>query len=606
MTNKNPKKEQMSTKAMLLAIGKVLRLSFSISPSAMGFKLVGSVLDATLPLLTAYLAAQTITYITLAFDGVPGAQRHAILLVALTSVVGFVLALKSSIANYIDQVVRFRVEAKISDLLYEKFVRLDFWRYDDKQTTDLYDKARDFSNFFVYVFDRVARIFTSIFGTVAAIVALSTVSPWLSLALFVVIIPGVVVQYKISRFQIKHWRENVTARRKQSFVEYNMMQPDTISELRLYNLAKTMLDMREKYRNIDQGARLSFERKYLKWRALGDGLEAIVQFGSLLWVVMKIANKELPIGQFVYVQQLVSNALANVATLVYEYGAADEDLAKLKDYNDFMALPALDNGELEVGDLQTIEFRNVGFRYPSSKKQVLDNINLTFSSGDHVAVVGANGAGKSTLIKLLLGFYRPTTGQILLNDRPLQDYDIASWHRKIGVLIQDFTTFQFLTLGENVTLGDVSVRPTQKRISDALDTAEASEVVKSTPRGLDTPMAPWLEEDGATQLSGGQWQRVALARNFYRQAPFMILDEPTSAIDALAEAKIFDRLFAKTNDRTLLAISHRLTTIENADKIYVLDHGRIVQSGTHKDLATQKKGAYVNMFRRQLKDDTSL
>lgn len=602
---KSKVEEQMNIKEMLLAIGRVLKLSFRISPASIGFKFVGSILDATLPLLTAYLAAQTITQITLAFDGVSGAQDRAVLFVILTSVAGLVTALKSSITNYIDQIVRYRVEARISDLLYEQFVRLDFWRYDDKRTTDLYDKAQDFSNFFAYVFDRIARLFTSIFGVAAAVAALSIISPWLSLAMVAAIIPGMVVQYKISRFQIKHWRENVTARRKQSFIEYNMMHPQAISELRLYNLASTMLSLREKYRNLDQGARLAFERKFLKWRALSDGLETAVQLGSLLWVVIKIANRELPIGQFVYVQQLVGNALNNAGSFISEYGSADEDLAKLKDYNDFMSLPVVDTGTLEVDELQTIEFKNVSFTYPHGKEKVLSNINMSINAGDHVALVGENGAGKSTLIKLLLGFYRPTSGQILLNGQPLNEYDLTTWHRKIGVLVQDFTAYHFLTLGENITFGNAAIKPTAERVSAALDAAEARDVVRSTPKGLDTPMAPWLDEDGATQLSGGQWQRVALARNFYRQAPFMILDEPTSAIDALAEAKIFDRLFDRSNKNTLLAISHRLTTIENADQIYVLAHGKIVQSGTHKELAAQKSGEYVKMFRRQLKKDTT-
>jgi ATP-binding cassette, subfamily B, bacterial len=486
-------------------------------------------------------------------------------------------------------------------MLYERFVQLDFWRYDDKESTDLYSKAQDFTNFFAYVFDRIARLFTSLFGVLSAVVALSIITPWLSIAMFLAIIPGVFVQYKLSRFQIKHWRENVTLRRKQSFIEYNMMRPETISELRLYNLAQTFLKLRRTYRDKDQGARLAFEKRFLKWRGLSDGLETAVQLGSLLWVITKIANRELPIGQFVYVQQLVGNALGSAGALVNEYGSIDEDLAKLKDYNDFMQLPLLKEGAHKVDEVRTIEFQNVSFRYPNTDKEVLSGVNLTIDAGDHIALVGENGAGKTTLVKLLLGFYQPTTGQVLVNGKSLAEYQIASWHRKIGVLIQDFTYYIFLTLRENITFGDVTAKPTDERINRALSAAQAHEVVKSTPKGLDTPMGTWFDEEGGTQLSGGQWQRVALARNFYRQAPIIILDEPTSAIDALAEAKIFDRLFDKSNKSTLLAISHRLTTIENADQIYVLEAGKVVQHGMHRELAAQKSGAYTKMFRRQLR-----
>jgi ATP-binding cassette, subfamily B, bacterial len=597
------KEESLSSRQMLAAVWHVLKLSFRIAPSSIAFKVVSGLLDAILPLVTAYLAAETVTQITEAFNGVPGARSQAITLVGLTALVGLLATLKNSLNSYIDQIVRFRIESRISDMLYERFVRLDFWRYDDKETTDLYDKAQDFTGFFAYVFDRIARLFTSIFGVVSAILALSIITPWLSLAMFIAVIPGMLVQYRISRFQVKHWRENVTARRKQGFIEYNMMRPETISELRLYNLTRTLLDLRKKLRDKDQGARLAFERRFLKWRALSDLIESTVQLGSLLWVVIKISERVLPIGQFIYVQQLVGNALSSAGTFITEYGSVDEDLAKLKDYNDFMALPLQTEGLGTIDEIRKVQFKNVGFRYPHTEKDVLKDINLSFEAGDHIALVGENGAGKSTLIKLLLGFYEPTTGEILVNDKPLKSYEIASWHRKIGVLVQNFTSYVFLTLRENITFGDVTAKQSDERVDQALTAAQAHEVVNSTPQGLDTPMSTWFDEEGGTQLSGGQWQRVALARNFYRQAPLILLDEPTSAIDALAEAKIFDRLFDKSNKNTLLAISHRLTTIENADCIYVLEKGKIVQVGTHKELASQKTGTYVKMFRRQLRND---
>lgn len=593
----------MSTREYLLAIFHVLKLSFSIAPSAIFFKLCSGILDAIVPLFGAYFAGQTITEITAAFNGMPGAKQRAIAFVLLTAGLGVFGLLQSTFGSYVDQVLRFKVEAKISDMLYERFTKLDFWRYDDKKTTDLYDKARDFSNFFAYVFDRVVSIFTSLFGVISAVIALSIVSPWLSYVFFATLLPNIIIQYKISRFNIAHWRENVTARRKQSFVEFNMIQPKIISELRLYNLARKMLELRVQYRNKDQGGRLKFERGFIKWRLAGDTLEAVVELGILLWAVVRIAAKTLPIGQFVYVQQLVNRAMSLSRSFVSAYGSIDEDLAKLKDYSDFMALPIAESGKPEIAQFDSIRFENVSFKYPGSDELVLKNINLEIKKGDHAAIVGENGAGKTTFVKIFLGFYEPTGGSIYVNGKPLQDYDISSWHRQIGVLLQDFTSFQFLTAKENVTFGDVDAEPTKARIDTALVAAEAKSVVESLPKKLDTPLAPWLEEDGATDLSGGQWQRLGLARNFYRQAPLLVLDEPTSAIDALAESKIFDRLFDKSNNSTIIAISHRLTTIQDADVIYVFEGGSIKQSGTHRELTKDAKGQYVRIFRRQLKSD---
>lgn len=601
-TQKSANEDRLSLKQTLRAIFEVLKISFSISPVAIAFKLFNSVLDAVLPLAVAYFAAQTITSITNAFNGQPGAEERTLVLVVITAVLGLVSNVKSTITSYIDQLLRFKVEARISDMLYERFVTLDFWRYDDKESTDLYEKATDFTNFFVYVFDRIANLMSALFGLVSALIALSLLSSWLAVILSISIVPGMFVQYKISRFQIKHWRKTVTARRKQSFIEYNMMQPGQISELRLYNLAQTMLELRKQYRNQDQGARLTFERKYIKVRVMSDLLTTAVELGSLIWIVLQIADRLQPIGQFIYVQQLVSRAIGSADRFISEYGAADEDLAKLKDYTEFMSLPVQQNGTTRLPKkIDSIEFKNVSFTYPNTDRLVLSEINMTIQNAEHIAIVGENGAGKSTLIKLLLGFYVPTAGAIYINNVPLQEYRLSDWHKKIGVLLQDFTKFYFTDAKENIVLGNVNAVPTPERISQALEAAEATNMIKALPKGLHTPMATWYEEEGGTELSGGQWQRLALARNFYRKTSIVVLDEPTSAIDALAEAKIFDKLFNKRNKNTLIAISHRLTTIENADCIYVLKNGKIVQNGTHKDLAQKKGGEYEKMFRRHLK-----
>lgn len=595
--------KEMDTRVYLAAIFKVLAIAYRISPSAIFMKVVTGVFDSILPLVTAFLAAQTVTRATEAFSGRAGAGKAAVIYVVLTAVVGLLGTVLSTVNSYVNDIVRFKVESKVSDSLYERFVRLEFWRYDDKKTIDLYEKAQDFTRFFAYVFDRVVRIFTSLFGVISAIVALGILSPWVSLLFLAAIGPGVYVQYKLSRFNITHWRETVTDRRKQTFIEYNMIQPRTISELRLYNLAGTMLKLRAMYRNRDQGKRLEFEKLFIKWRLLGDLLESVVQLGTLVWVILQVAGRSLPIGQFVYVQQLVARALNSASQFVSEYGSADEDLAKLKDYNDFMELELPGTNRRHIPKLvEAVELQNVSFKYPGSDKLVLKDISLKIQRGGHVALVGENGAGKTTLIKLLLGFYAPTGGRILVDGTDLQNIDLASWHKHIGVLMQDFTSFQFLTARENVTFGDVTAKETPTRIKAALGAAEAIEVIEGLPLKLDTPLAPWMEEENATDLSGGQWQRLGLARNFYRQAPIVILDEPTSAIDALAEGKIFDRLFDKNNKNTVITISHRLTTIEDADTIYVLEDGKIVQHGTHKELASQKVGQYARMFRRQLKN----
>jgi len=219
-----------------------------------------------------------------------------------------------------------------------------------------------------------------------------------------------------------------------------------------------------------------------------------------------------------------------------------------------------------------------------------------------VAIVGENGAGKSTLIKLLTGLYRPTKGNILLDGVDMNEYEVGSWHKLLGVLQQDFLSYGFATAKDNIYFGDVSGPLDQKRFDDAINRAEAKTFLAKLPKGIDSFVTTWMEHKDGTKgvdLSGGQWQRLALARNFYRNSPIIILDEPTSAIDALAEARIFERLFADKN-RTVITISHRLTTVEKADMIYMLEGGKIVERGTHQQLV-KNRGPYYKMFESQLR-----
>jgi ATP-binding cassette subfamily B protein/ATP-binding cassette subfamily C protein len=253
------------------------------------------------------------------------------------------------------------------------------------------------------------------------------------------------------------------------------------------------------------------------------------------------------------------------------------------------------------GAPKTIEVHNVSFAYPSVKKEVLKNISFTIQHGQHIAIVGENGAGKSTLIKILAGLYEPGSGEVRVNGIGLNKYDIATWHKHISVLSQDFIKYHFVSARDNIVYGDVSSRMTDRRIENAIASAEAS-FLHSLPRGLDNYVNQWMEDDEGNKgqdISGGQWQRLALARNFYRNASVVILDEPTSAIDALAEAHIFERLFAEKN-KTIITISHRFTTIEKADAVYMLKNGRIVEHGTANELIA-KKGEFYKMFKQQIK-----
>ena len=588
---------------LIRALYSVAKASLRIAPGMSVLQVTGSAISAGLPIATTYLAALTTTALAEAYAGDRAAGNRVVWLVAAAALSGVLMAAWGIFERYASELMRFRIKTAMSDVMYERFCAIEFWRYDDKDTIDMYERAKEFAQFFPYIFARLADVVTHTFTFVFTVWALIAINAWLGLAVVLAAVPSVIVQFRLSRLNANHWRENVETRRRASWIEWEMLKPQKMIDLRLYGLVRHLLDMRMALLEKDQKTRIDFERKFLAKRLGAELFQAVVEVGALVWVVYEIVAHRQPIGQFLFVQQTAGRALGSVSSLVSTVNSMDEDLANLFDYQRFMELPIAKQGGKTVPALhRDIRFKDVSFRYPGSDTLVLDRINLTIKRGQHVALVGENGAGKTTLLKLLAGLYQPVSGEVMVDGEPLGSVDIQTWHRQLGVLSQNFTQYDFATAAENVWFGDVSKTPSQERVDAALREAEAAKFVAKLPKGVDSYVNQWMESDDGVKgvdLSGGQWQRLALARNFYRDSPIIILDEPTSAIDALAEARIFDRLFQQ-KQKTIIAVSHRLSTIEKADMIFMLAHGKVVEHGTHAELVAQH-GAYYYMFESQLR-----
>ena len=588
---------------LIRALYSVAKTSLRIAPGMSVLQVTGSAISAGLPIATTYLAALTTTALAEAYAGDRAAGNRVVWLVAAAALSGVLMAAWGIFERYASELMRFRIKTAMSDVMYERFCAIEFWRYDDKDTIDMYERAKEFAQFFPYIFARLADVVTHTFTFVFTVWALIAINAWLGLAVVLAAVPSVIVQFRLSRLNANHWRENVETRRRASWIEWEMLKPHKMIDLRLYGLVRHLLDMRMALLEKDQKTRIDFERKFLAKRLGAELFQAAVEVGALVWVVCEIVAHRQPIGQFLFVQQTAGRALGSVSSLVSTVNSMDEDLANLFDYQRFMELPIAKQGGKTVPALhRDIRFKDVSFRYPGSDTLVLDHINLTIKRGQHVALVGENGAGKTTLLKLLAGLYQPVSGEVVVDGVPLKSVNVQTWHRQLGVLSQNFTQYDFATAAENVWFGDVSKTPSQERVDAALREAEAAKFVAKLPKGVDSYVNQWMESDDGVKgvdLSGGQWQRLALARNFYRDSPIIILDEPTSAIDALAEARIFDRLFQQ-KQKTIITVSHRLSTVEKADMIFMLAHGKVVEHGTHAELVAQH-GAYYHMFESQLR-----
>ena len=599
ISKNRPKLTGKQRAAALFRVGKI---SYAAAPSVLYIRLVSAVLDSVFPIATTFFAAQTTTELARAYNGEAGAGQAAITYVIITAVLGVVTLAWSTIEGYISRMARYKLEAAVNDQLLTQFLALDYWRYDDKDTADLLDKSRQFSNFFIYMFDTLGRVLTSLVALVSSVIALSFVSFWLAGLLLVAVIPGLIIQYRLSKARTDHWANNVDTRRKASNIQWQLTQLHSIAEIRLYGLVKHLLALRQKYRDQDEKEQIHIERKFIKQEFLASVIEAAAEVLALLYVTFQIIAHRLPVGQFLYVQQIVSRGLGSMRSVAQSFISIDEDLANLAAYDTFMNLPLQSRGRVKIQEApNTITVDAVSFQYPNNDRKVLDDVSLEIKRGAHIAIVGENGAGKSTLVKLLLGFYLPTKGDIRIDGISTAELNLDTWHAKLGVLQQSSAEYDYAVAKDNIIFGDVNRPFSQERYERALEAAEAKDFLEKLPKKDETYITQWMEHDDGTcgvSLSGGQQQRLALARNFYRDSPVVILDEPTSAIDALAESRIFKRLF-DNHDKTIITISHRLSTVRRADKIYVLQDGKIVESGKHAELV-KKKGAYFTLFESQL------
>lgn len=602
LTPKRDPQKRLALRPYARAVAQVLRVSFRASPGAVIMKVLGSLISAVLPLVTTYFASLTTTALAAAYAGDGAAGRLAVIYVIVTAALGLFWGAFNSVDRYIQQLMSFKVGAIVGDQMYERFLALEFWRYDDKETVDLYDRAKRFSDSYARVLDRIAAIFTQLVSVILAVGALLLVSWWIAVIVLVAIVPSVYLQFKLSREQIAHWNTQVDSRRQRRMIETNLLRPQHIAEMRLYGIVGFLMDLRSRLRDADERRRLDYQRRYIPRQLAADALQYGAEVVSLIWVVGQIIARAAPVGQFLYVQQIVSRALSTANNLVSSLSSIDEDLANLKDYELFMAMPVhAEHAPPLLGAPEKVELKDIRFTYTGSDIEVIRGVSLTIRQGQHIAIVGENGAGKSTLIRILAGLYRPDSGKVLLDGVDLAAVDVTSWHRHLAVLSQEFLKYEFATAADNIYFGDVQNPRNDDRVRKAAADAEALEFINKLPNGLDNHVSNWMEDPRGRKgsgLSGGQWQRLAMARNFYRDASFMVMDEPTSAIDALAEHRIFTRLFADRSS-TIIAISHRLATIEKADIVYMLEDGQIVEQGTHKELVALR-GRYFRMFESQL------
>ncbi|MGD1840596.1 MAG: ABC transporter ATP-binding protein [Thermonemataceae bacterium] len=435
---------------------------------------------------------------------------------------------------------------------------------------------------------------------VSLISALIYFYPILILLLLVSIVPSFANELKFSKSDYSLQRRLTPQRRELDYLRLLGASDITAKEVKLFGLADFISTSFSKVADkfYQESKQLAIQRTI--WGTVFHILSDLAYYGAFIFIALKATTGQVSIGELTFLAGSFSKLRAQLQAIFSRFTRINESALYLADYFEFIDAEFREAVSFELQPIpeeikEGFTFQNVSFSYPNNSHVVFKNISFQLKKGEKLALVGENGSGKTTLIKLLLRFYVPTEGAILLDGVDIRHYDKEAYQTLFGAIFQDFVRY-YLTAKVNIAVGDIeSLHDTQK-VQEAAEQSLASEVIDTLEDGYEQALGKRFKT--GTELSGGQWQKIAIARAYMSQAPVLILDEPTSALDARAEYEVFQRFIGLTEGKTSIIISHRFSTVRMADRIMVLKEGEIAEMGTHEELMENQQ-LYAELFELQ-------
>ncbi len=589
-------------------VPRFFRMIWAVSPKMTLWNVLLRLVQAALPLALLYVGKEIIDEVV----RFSGGQAQGPMYWGLPGALWFWVGLECGLAVFSSLIGRAitLIDSLLGDLVNNdssvRIIRhaatLDLFQFEDATFYDKLERARTQTAGRTALMSMVLSQAQDLLTVAFLAAGLTVFNPWLLLILVVAVIPSFVGETKFNQESYSLSRSWTPERREIDYLRYIGASNETAKEIKIFGLegfiSKRFKTISDRYFLVNQKLAL----KRASWGALFSALGTASYYVAYIFVIGQTIAGSITLGTLAFLAGSFSRLQSLLQSIVGRFSRIAEMSLYLQDLFDFLALkPFSENhtGKKAVPNpmKEGFRFENVGFKYPETEVWALRHLNFTLKPGEKLALVGENGAGKTTLVKLLAHLYEPSEGRILLDGIDLCEYDPNDLRREIGIIFQDYVRFMF-TAGENIAIGNITEEKNKGRIEDSAQKSLADTVIEPLPNKYDQMLGKRFS--GGVELSGGQWQKVALARAYMREAQLIILDEPTAALDARAEHEVFVRFAELMKGKAAVLISHRFSTVRMADRILFLEHGQLLELGTHEELLA-KGGKYAELFRLQAK-----
>lgn len=578
----------------------VLGIVWKAAPSVVILGLFCRVLVSLIPVSVAKIAGLIIDQIKAIVDHKTQLSSHLWWLVAAEFALAIGGNVISRFIDYFDSVLSDRYTRHVSIQVMDHASQLDLQTYENPVFYDRLERARVQATDRLAMIQAMGQLFQQSITAVVLSVAILFYSPWLLLLLIGCLLPAFLGE---SHFAFLNYAKNfrqTPAKRQLDYLRQLGGSKEAAKELKLFGLSEFLTGRFTGLSNQILDENLALSRKRLIAVSCLSLLSTGGYYSAYLWVVYKTVTGQLTTGTLVFLSASIMNASNTISQIFSTLSGIADQALFLTDLIAFFDMkPTVKSKPNALPAPRPIregfEFRNVSFSYPGTDRLILNNLNFRVRPGERIALIGQNGQGKTTIVKLITRLYDPTAGQVLLDGVDLREYSIEDLCQVAGVIFQDFMRYE-MTARENIAVGRIEYLGDEPRIHAAAEKSLADGVIQKLARHYDQMLGRRF--DGGVDLSGGEWQKLALARAYLRDAQILILDEPTAALDARAEAEVFERFNELTSDKMALFISHRFSTVRMAERIIVLENGSIAEEGSH-DRLMAREGIYAGMFELQ-------